>query len=358
MNFRVFFIVLELLLRAAFEAKFGTTKSPDVAMFAQFKVRWTTIDQKEYKPGNKSKLFKVHLADCAEGLITFCTEQLKRNFRRVDYKELLELCIMFLGGSSHTAFQYPGAIHHARWLSKAIYCLKLYLFRRQHKLPKSDEKSLEVLCIFIVKIYVKVWMLAENAIQAPNNDLKLVRDIHGFRKVDSIISKAALNKIQGHLWYLADECIALSFFDENVSLQCKRKMVKSISTRSTDTAKCKRLIVDSKEMELFAGFELHRFVTGHSLDFFKRFKINTDFLEIDPSEWKSNSNFMKALKVIENLTVVNDCAERGVKLISDFSKVLTSDENQKQALLQVVCNERQSFPKHSKESLLTKNRIK
>ena len=56
---------------------------------------------------------------------------------RGDYKEFLELAKVFLGGSvgrkkGYTyTIQVPGADHHARWMSKAIYILKLRLLLHQ-----------------------------------------------------------------------------------------------------------------------------------------------------------------------------------------------------------------------------------
>lgn len=52
-----------------------------------------------------------------------------------------------------------------------------------------------------------------------------------------------------------------------------------------------------------------------------------------------------------DLTVVNDCAERGVKLIEDFNKLLTKDEEDLQFLLQVVSSYREKFPSHAKKDL-------
>ena len=49
--------------------------------------------------------------------------------------------------------------------------------------------------------------------------------------------------------------------------------------------------------------------------------------------------------------VVNDTAERGVKLIQDFNSYLTKDEEQRQFLLQVVSECRKIFPDYSKATL-------
>jgi len=51
---------------------------------------------------------------------------------------------------------------------------------------------------------------------------------------------------------------------------------------------------------------------------------------------------------VTGLKVVNDTAERGVKLIQDFNSCLTKDEEQRQYLLQVVSECRHIFPDSSK----------
>lgn len=52
-----------------------------------------------------------------------------------------------------------------------------------------------------------------------------------------------------------------------------------------------------------------------------------------------------------NLTVVNDPAERGVKLIEDYNQLLTKDEEDLQFLLQVVSEYRKKFKSHAKKDL-------
>ncbi|CAH2098311.1 unnamed protein product [Euphydryas editha] len=66
-------------------------------------------------------------------------------------------------------------------------------------------------------------------------------------------------------------------------------------------------------------------------------------------------NQMKTKKLPEKLysmKVVNDIAERGVALIEEFNKLVTTDEDQKQFLLLVVKNYRQMYPDIKKSTLL------
>ena len=57
-----------------------------------------------------------------------------------------------------------------------------------------------------------------------------------------------------------------------------------------------------------------------------------------------NADFQAMAEFIRHLQVVNDPAERSVKLIEDFAKKITKDENQRQFLLQVVEKNRKSKP--------------
>ena len=50
------------------------------------------------------------------------------------------------------------------------------------------------------------------------------------------------------------------------------------------------------------------------------------------------------LQIINNLSVINDVAERGIKLIEEYNSILTKDEKQKQFLLQVVNDYRATYP--------------
>ena len=66
-------------------------------------------------------------------------DKLKEHQPREDYRELLESCIVFVGGEPEQGFNFrrPGTLHRARWMAKAIYSLTLYLFRGQIKLTEK-----------------------------------------------------------------------------------------------------------------------------------------------------------------------------------------------------------------------------
>ena len=86
------------------------------------------------------------------------------------------MCRIFLGlDVGDTVFYKPGAYHHARWMSKTNYALKMYIFRKQFELSKYEMDSLYKICIFIVFVYVKYWVSVPSSIAAPNEDCKFIK---------------------------------------------------------------------------------------------------------------------------------------------------------------------------------------
>ena len=72
------------------------------------------------------------------------------------------------------------------------------------------------------------------------------------------------------------------------------------------------------------------------------------------SEWDQNLDYCKLRQFVSNVHVINDIAERGIKLITDFIGHC-HDESQRQALLQVVQSHREQFPDYSKSTLAKLN---
>ena len=68
------------------------------------------------------------------------------------------------------------------------------------------------------------------------------------------------------------------------------------------------------------------------------------------TEWEAYPGYTKLFNFVNNMKVVNDIAERGIKLISDFANKCT-DEQQRQSLLQVVEFHRNEFKDYTKKTL-------
>ncbi|CAG9792723.1 unnamed protein product [Diatraea saccharalis] len=264
----------------------------------------------------------------------FYKSELDKDFIRDDYRELVEPCVVFLGGDMEKKLKLrpPGAMHQARWMAKAIYSLKICLLQSQLKMTAQDKKALQDVCLFIVTLYVKPWLKCTVATKAPNQDLCFLKMLKEYEKVDATISKASISKFSHHLWYLSEEAVILSLFDDDVCNQTKIKMIANLNrNKSSDFGKRYETSKEELTQKLFDK-TLDDFVSEKSKQFFSRLQINDSFLGED---------------------VVNDTAERAVKLMQDFNGLITAEEEQKQFLLRCVQEHRNLYPDCKKSTLKT-----
>ena len=83
--------------------------------------------------------------------------------------------------------------------------------------------------------------------------------------------------------------------------------------------------------------DLSEFVFSNPLLVFAKNGLvgSQDWLTIPPKLWNNFLEFRKFKEFVENISVCNDIAERGVSLITNFINK-TESEEQRQAMLQVV----------------------
>jgi len=219
--------------------------------------------------------------------------------------------LIFSGEKTHNTvkFRAPGAMHHARWMEKAIYTLKIFLFRNEFKLSVEEESALCDISIFIIKVYVEVWFNATSSIKAPFQDFNLLSMLKQYERIDKDISRAALDKVCRHLWYLSSELVGLAFFDSNISNETKKKMFQNLNIEKDDMD-IRKISIDSAKISEIVEKGIEQFVCKNTKNIFNRFKLSEEFLKISPSEWNENISYIQAKKTLSNLKVFNDTAER------------------------------------------------
>src|SRR6218665_1434777 len=114
--------ISELILAHVFHLH-DVSKSPNIEIFPRFKEYWPQIDQERYCTALEDGSLAAVIAPWKDSVIAFAIFQLKEFKSRDDYRELLELTTMFFGGIPPRGihFRYPGAVHCARWMARAIY---------------------------------------------------------------------------------------------------------------------------------------------------------------------------------------------------------------------------------------------
>lgn len=220
---------------------------------------------------------------------------------------------------------------------------------------KKDKISLQRICVFLARLYVRAWFNSTNAISAPYHDYVFMIDLINYKNIDEELSIVTAKKFSNHLWYLAPENVALSLFDDNVPFRIKENMAKAIFEAEDGFENCnlsKKYILHENEYVSFKNLEFSSFLTTASKNLFKRFSINTEYLCKDPSTWKNDINYQNGLAKLKKLSVVNDVAERGVKLIQEYNNILTMDESERQFILQIAAEDRKKNPSCNKYSLM------
>uniref|UniRef100_A0A034W6C5 Uncharacterized protein n=1 Tax=Bactrocera dorsalis TaxID=27457 RepID=A0A034W6C5_BACDO len=143
-------------------------------------------------------------------------------------------------------------MHQARWMARAIYCLKIFLFRAQYPMQEEQKAALADVCIFIVRFYIKIRFKCSDATAAPVDDVNIIKSLKYYESIDFTTSDAALRKLSNHLWYLTEEAATLAFFDDRLSVETKVKMVSALKKPGRCDG-CKKFILSSQDMGQLLG---------------------------------------------------------------------------------------------------------
>ena len=139
--------IFEVILADVFKCLFDYSSGPEIAIFKRFQGLWRSIDADIPESGMLDEETAIILENNQEmksSAMDYAMKECEKSHLREDYRELLELSIIYLGGEPPRGrrIRKPGAMHHARWMAKAIYAFKIFLFRAQFKLTMKEERAL------------------------------------------------------------------------------------------------------------------------------------------------------------------------------------------------------------------------
>lgn len=337
--------IMELIMSGIFNEIYGPSSGPNIPLFKKLKTNWDRIDKTRICT-EVSNDIQLIFKPVKTKIIKFAKNLLEQNetFRN-DYKEFLELSIIYLGEDiPNYTIKKPGAMHMARWMAKVLYSLKMWLFRDQLNLTKRELSCIKEISIFAVKIYLKAWMTAPLSVSAPQNDLKLLKLLRNYHNKQ--VGKAAVDKFGSHLWYLSEKMIALSLFDPSVTDSEKKDIVLAMNSKVGNKDCPKRISATS----IKGSTSLSSLASKNSKKLLDALHLPLTFLEEEPSTWPQNDEFKICSKAVKNISVVNDHAERAVALIQDYSGHHTKNEKQLQYLLKVVAEHRKKYPDPKKST--------
>ena len=354
--------IQELVAKAVWLRLFGKDSTPETTLFKAFKAVWPKLDHTQY---DILHVEDHELKSRAKMELTALNQLMQDHPElRADYSESAALATVVLGGrpaqssgASQIAFSRPGACHKARWMAHIIYGLKMFIFRAQlltlGVISTEMHSSLQCFATFVCLFYVREWLTCTSAADAAVNDLRRYQDLTLLHRLDSDVAQAAMRVYGRHTWYLCEELVPMALVSSNVDPETKRRLADAViqSEQGQVIALSKpRLPSVPTEVSEILSLRLEDFVGPASGTMFRALGIGVQFLAA-AMPWNEGEDYARLVSFVTHLRVTNDTAERGVKLVSDFINDLTTSEEERQQLLQVVEAHRQRYPDYRKTTL-------
>ena len=341
-----------------------TTLSPGENLFKRLQEAWIVlkegIDYDNLVKFDWDTYSGAILVEQAQIVQQFCRRCLVLDtFPREDYRELCELTFVWLGGvvPNGFQFQYPGAWHYARFMMQAIYYLKLQLLSRHITFMTPEEHSHVIQMSEFIGLFHTFWFLrCALASAAPFLDLQAIHQMRQYRQFRAVTAEACITSQANHGWYLTQQLVVFSLVDDDLPQEERRALAMAL-------AKTKRPKFFPPGKPIFPRVtdnffwpnigtmpNLSSLVGTNSWLIFERLGISiveTEWLNLEVDQWESLSGYLKFRKFVRGLTVVNDPAERAIKLIQDFVEC-SHDEELRQDTMLAVSDHRKKFPKATK----------
>ncbi|KAK3918436.1 Adenylate cyclase, partial [Frankliniella fusca] len=338
---------LEIIPKHLFENLVEKSSSPTIGKLCKdFELQWPTIDQKNFSIVSSDPDCQDALsADIVQKISEFVREALQVHTQIYSFDRIfLKNNAHALSAHTETAnsrglrvFSGIGFNFHRSFGKSFVYIIRrnrnvsFFPLAGQFSVDESVMAKIRDICVFVVTTYVKPWFTATIPALGPRTDLQLLKDIQNYEHSKEI-SKIAFKAYANHLWYLSPYSVALAFFDKDVTVSTKERMVKNLSKPAPPREKKVPLKATLKKVE--KDTDLSDFINVNTSKFFTMLEIPTGFLERPPSEWPGHPDYIVGLKIVHALHVVNDISERAVRLTSDYNNAkLTLTETSFQDLL-------------------------
>lgn len=353
----------EVVLSHVFsDLKIEASKSPDVTLFTRFRKSYELLPHDTDQPLSRFDLTQFDepaqqmLAQWRNNVLQLAATEL--SLKRDDYREYVELCTVYLNGptSQLVTFKRPGALHKARWMAKLLYAIKICLFEQQiQQLPagtvttQKQVPAVRKFVNFVTLIYSIWWMNCSSVVDAPWHDLQFFQQLLSYETVDPLVAKSALKAFQKHQWYLTAEMVPFALFSSKVPAEVRSDIAKSMLLIKPET----ELVTPQNRFGTGYGKPQFQTVTSSTslgdlvgLDSWFTFHIlqlDAAFLTDDVADWPHSAAFQASAANVQAINVINDSAERGVKLSSDYVSAAKTERHY-QHVLQVVEHDRKEQP--------------
>ncbi|KZS02306.1 Uncharacterized protein APZ42_000705 [Daphnia magna] len=351
--------VYEIHVKHVSDSVMGKRNSPSEALFVRFQKDWKDFDQEQSNLVLFDWEVNDDLINVGHQVLEWATGCLaSKTFPREDYRELVQLTVLFLGGTvPDFRFRKPGAHHHARFMAYSIYFLKMQLLSYQFEMSHEESKAVKEMSIFIALFHSEAFLKSRLSTISPAVDLKYLSLMQLYKQENLAAATVAIKSVHNHLWYLTEEAVVLSIFDSELDSALRQRLVEKLLTiprpKSYAPGKPKFPKINSAGTIIDYPNQLTTFLGPRSWLLFSLLNLGDecfDWMYTPVDSWKNMAGYKKIEKIVRSFEVVNDCAERAIKLISDFKDTVVKVTDQ-EYLFQVIEDHRTHFTSFNKSSL-------
>jgi len=205
--------------------------------------------------------------------------------------------------------------------------------------------------IFLALFFVPAWLKCSVGSDAAINDLQLIHQMLLFKTIDNPIAEAAIKKLQKHCWYLVEETVVYALFSDNPTMTNEKKTFLARHLLSIPQPQQFRRGIPTGIKTITTNTALTDLMGPNSWFLIKSLGADHSWIQKEPNVWESYESYQALKNYVHTVKVVNDAAERGVKLNTDYATILTDNDEQRNSLLQAVEKHRHDLPDCKKSTL-------
>ena len=294
--------------------------------------------------------------DLARSVIIWAEKALQEDtFDRGDYRYSVKLLLKFLGiHLPGFSFERPKDTSPARFLIYGIFYLEITLTMNNalaYELYSGAEREKVILmAMFSACFYLPNMLKAKFPAQIPTLTTEFVFELRKLKEVHKDIADCALEVMSRHLEPVSGELAILGIADKTLSDEEREEVGKKLLRLSQipgcwEPGNMEILPVKvpniTKEERYWQDDQfpaLATFINRRSFLLLDHLSWKKEDLKVFDSpfpEWHENHKFKELCKVIEGMQVVNDNAERTIKMIKDYIKTTKSEQGLQNILLAV-----------------------
>ena len=309
--------------------------------------------------------------DRADEVLAWSREMmLNGSFRRVDHRELLELCVQYLGGvvvkkldngdiKEGFSMRRPIATNQSRFMGTAIHELKIAMVLKPgwFELDGDAAEETEAMAEFISLLWAPYFLQSRLASAAPRLDRDLWVDLQQYKacfledSMQAAMVEAAMTSLLRHSWYLTQELVVFALWDSSISNAEKRAIAMKIASipppPTWSTTKPELLTLLPR---LPSKPKLKDMVGERSHLVFHLLQVGSNWLRQPVRAWSIDLEYVRVGDFLNQLQVVNDSAERCIKDITEY-RDRTKDSEYREDILLVVNDFRHVFHDKRKEAM-------